>query len=56
VILSKMNCSNVFNMAYGYPMNKYKSIRDYINHKNILCEDVLVIGDSYSDLFAAKKS
>ena len=22
-------------MAYGYPMNKYKSIRDYINEKNI---------------------
>ena len=56
LIFSKMNCSDVFNMTYGFSMNKYKSIRDYINHKNILCEDVLVIGDSWSDLFAAKKA
>lgn len=56
MILSKMNCLNVFNKAYGYPINKYKSIRDYINYKNILFEDVLFIWDSCSDLFVAKKA
>ena len=55
-ILSDMNHSNVFNMVYGYPMSKYKAISDYINYTNILCEDILVIGDSYSDLLAAKKA
>ena len=36
-------------------MGPFKSIRDYLNHKYILSQNVLVIGDLWIDLFATKK-